>query len=48
MVFDTLGNNLIVAHSSKGIFEVNLDSGKIKQLVLENQVIGETVSFIYV
>lgn len=44
MVFDTLGNNLIVAHSLLGIFEVNLETGEKKHLVKNDEVIGEKVS----
>lgn len=43
MAFDTTGNNLIVMHSSQGVFEVDLESGNKKLLVSVKDVIGQTV-----
>ncbi len=43
MEFDVVGNNLIVIHSSLGIFEVDLDSGKKKILVSPDEVVGTNV-----
>lgn len=43
MVFDTLGNNLIVAHSYLGIFLVDIDTGKKSHLVKNDDIIGEKV-----
>lgn len=43
MAFDVLGNNLIVIHSSLGVFEVNLENGEKKVLVSDDDVIGEDV-----
>lgn len=43
MAFDVLGDNLIVMHSSLGVFEVSLKTGAKKQLVSENEQIGVDV-----
>jgi adipocyte plasma membrane-associated protein len=44
MALDTLGENLIVADAYYGIFEVNLKTNLIKQLVTPEQNIGDSVS----
>ena len=44
IAFDTMGENLIVVHSSKGIFEVDLKSGDQKLLVSDQDLIGTEVS----
>jgi hypothetical protein len=46
MNFDTQGDNLIVADSNDGIFEVNLKSGQKKRLISPDYFIGTLVSFI--
>lgn len=43
LAFDTLGDFLIVMHSSQGIFEVNLKTGQKNNLVDGETVIGVKV-----
>lgn len=45
MALDTIADNLIVMHSSDGIFKVDLKSGEKIQLVSESDVIGIDVRF---
>lgn len=44
MAFDTLGDFLIVMHSSLGIFEVDLKTGQKNNLVDADKVIGVKVN----
>jgi hypothetical protein len=45
LAFDTKGNNLIVMDSSTGIFELNIDTNKLKIVVLAGAVTyGEPVN----
>lgn len=45
LAFDTLGDFLIVMHSSQGIFEVDLKTGKKNNLIDADTVIGVKVKF---
>ena len=44
MAFDTISENLIVMHSSDGVFVVDVKTGKQKRLVSNSDVIGDDVS----
>lgn len=43
IAFDTKGNNLIVMDSSVGIFELNIDTNKLKIVVLAAESFGTPV-----
>jgi adipocyte plasma membrane-associated protein len=43
MAFDTISDSLIVMHSFEGIFQIDLKTGKKKQLVSEKEIVGDDV-----